>query len=372
MDPSLADKSLYQKFQSSWELSWTTFSTVGYGVISPSTTNSDVYVNEQKLWGDNYHCFAISTLGSLEAFMGIMFVGFFGAIVFAKISKIHGQAQILFSSLMVVRFDDDEIFGYNDELPKNETNHDHRKCPFLEFRILNTKHNTHGGEIMNAKIRVVASLVTNKFDPSFFTNRIINPSSALTKTKMTVKQQTEFYDLQEIKTEYHLNNRKKRNSLDSEHVRNSNDKDHDAILYINLQVEPDFHPFFKRVWRFKHILDKSSPLLNQSARKEILLNNGYWPEHWTTNDAVQSSFHFDQILVLFSGIENSSAHNVYAQKIYDFNNMNCIKIGWQFVSMMCVDPLSGKLVIHENLLNEVNLYNDDKYQWSRFFTSRFF
>lgn len=121
---------------------------------------------------------------------------------------------------------------------------------------------------MNARIRVVASLVTYKFDPSFLRNRIIDPSIALTKTKMIVKQQAEYYDFHERETKWLVKHRRKRNLVKSDHEKKNNDKNHDDISYINLQVEPDIHPYLKRVRRFKHILDKSSPLLTQCQEKK--------------------------------------------------------------------------------------------------------
>ena len=55
----------------SWHLSWTTFSTVGYGMIFPQAAGS--HENKES---SNTHCLGITILLSFESFVGITFVSF--------------------------------------------------------------------------------------------------------------------------------------------------------------------------------------------------------------------------------------------------------------------------------------------------------
>lgn len=53
---------------------------------------------------------------------------------------------------------------------------------------------------------------------------------------------------------------------------------HNQYVRVNLV---DFeHPFFGRVWHGTHILDASSTLLTQQAKRQIRENQGRWPEKW--------------------------------------------------------------------------------------------
>ena len=63
----------------------TTFTTVGYGLVFPAT--SATVMNSRA-------CMGISILTTLEAFVGILFSSFWGAIFFSKISRVSSHAQV--------------------------------------------------------------------------------------------------------------------------------------------------------------------------------------------------------------------------------------------------------------------------------------
>jgi hypothetical protein len=103
---------------------------------------------------------------ALQSFIGVLFAGITGAIVFAKIARYQSIALISFSQPICVRFgtgvihdtpvlDDDcgsdPEEDYNPRLP----------FPILEFRIINQLSREKGGEIMNASVSVVASVLQN-------------------------------------------------------------------------------------------------------------------------------------------------------------------------------------------------------------------
>ena len=73
-------------FSDSFHLSWTTFSTVGYGVVSPATGASGFDVPSK--------CVGIGILGSFEAFVGVLYAGTCGAILFGKVLRSQNNAQV--------------------------------------------------------------------------------------------------------------------------------------------------------------------------------------------------------------------------------------------------------------------------------------
>ena len=82
-----------------------------------------------------------------------------------------------------------------------------------------------------------------------------------------------------------------------------------------MMIEAGNHPFFKRVWLARHILDEYSPIVKPKVRRMIQKNGGHWPERLNSHSGVRESLRFNQILVSLNGVSNISASDVYAQKI---------------------------------------------------------
>jgi len=142
-----------------FQLSWTTFSTVGYGIVYPSTGASGFKVPEV--------CVGLGVIGSFEAFVGVLYAGFCGAILFGKVIRSQSQAQVFFSDPIVIRFGKKELAGHGDEdnaaattgdeetgggnlVTINEGSKDKEHnipCPSLEFRLVNRLHDVNAGEI---------------------------------------------------------------------------------------------------------------------------------------------------------------------------------------------------------------------------------
>ena len=116
-----------------------------------------------------------------------------------------------------------------------------------------------------------------------------------------------------------------------------------------MTIEAGEHPFFKRVWLGRHVLDDTSPILKPRVRRQIRRNNGYWPAKLNNYESVRESIQFNQILVSLNGVSNVSASDVYAQKIYDFVDIN---IGYQFVNLLYKDS-DGTLKVDTDLINDV-------------------
>jgi hypothetical protein len=105
-------------------------------------------------------------------------------------------------------------------------------------------------------------------------------------------------------------------------------------IFSKMTIEAGDHPFFKRVWLARHVLDEHSPIVTPRVRRLIRKNSGFWPAKLNKHEAVRDSLKFNQILVSLNGVSNVSASDVYAQKIYDFVDIN---VGYQFVNILYRD-----------------------------------
>ena len=101
---------------------------------------------------------------SIEAFMGVLFAAVMGALVFGKVCRIQSHATVAFSDPIIVRYgtgvSDTADEGDDDDNKSIDTGDLTKRlpCPVLEFRIINTMHNTAGGEIMNAFINCTSNI----------------------------------------------------------------------------------------------------------------------------------------------------------------------------------------------------------------------
>ena len=125
-------------------------------------------------------------------------------------------------------------------------------------------------------------------------------------------------------------------------------------LYAFATIVRTFELTQKRVWLARHILDDSSPIVKPRVRRQIRRNRGYWPERLNSHSCVRESLQFNQILVSLNGVSNVSANDVYAQKIYDFVDIN---VGYQFVNILYRDANDGSLQVEIDLLNDVREQN---------------
>jgi predicted fused transcriptional regulator/phosphomethylpyrimidine kinase len=120
-------------------------------------------------------------------------------------------------------------------------------------------------------------------------------------------------------------------------------------IYHHLHVETDSHPFFKRIWNIRHVLDEHSPLLSSVARRALQNNGGYWPEELNNHQSIRQHVHFQELVVSFGGTANVSGSSVYAQKVYAYQDLS---VGYSFAPILGQDS-SGALVVDHRLLNDV-------------------
>jgi hypothetical protein len=156
------DASFMAKFNDAWQLSWTTFATVGYGGISPAT--SAMFMDDMITFRENGSCALTGVMLSFESLVGILFVSCAGAIMYAKLTQFQSNAQVKFSKVMVVRYgsgvQENDIDTDSDSDDDGDDPNDPKKipCPVLEFRMANLLHSAHSGEIINANVSTVATI----------------------------------------------------------------------------------------------------------------------------------------------------------------------------------------------------------------------
>lgn len=345
-------------FADAFALSWTTFSTVGYGSTYPALGHE----NENPT-----NCLFITFICSLESFMGVLYSGFCGAILFGKVLRIQSHAQVAFSDPIVIRYgsgvqghdDDDDHIADEEDGPKKIP------CPILEFRVVNRLYGEVGGEIMDATLNVVANVDANDMDPNGGESHRSGTSRSNrgnTKKSSTLDSTDDSHsDSGRISASSGIRSTGSKflatrgfSNLLQHHHPPTMDEDPSAPLvnkriFCKLMIEANEHPFFKRVWLGRHVLDETSPILLPKVRRQIRRNQGHWPESLNSHEEVRNSLRFNQILVSLNGVSNVSASDVYAQKIYDFVDIN---VGYEFVNILYKDS-DGTLKVDTSLINDV-------------------
>lgn len=289
--------------------------------------------------------------------MGVLYSGFCGAILFGKVLRIQSQAQVIFSDPLLIRYGN----GVSDNDGVDEEADDKVACPVLEFRIVNRLFNEVGGEIMDAILNVVANIDADDTDPSvrspIESERLKNSGSGHSDTGS--EHSSSQYGFE--------SNRSETSNLTSLHrfldplMQSFVHKDHQSVdedpsarlvskqLFSKMTIEASDHPFFKRVWLARHVLDENSPIVKPRVRRQIRRNGGAWPDRLNNYTAIRDSLRFNQILVSLNGVSNISASDVYAQKIYDYVDVN---IGYTFVNILYRDG-DGQLGVDVDLINDV-------------------
>ena len=243
----------------------------------------------------------------------------------------------MFSEPIVVKFGsgleeslpEEEKTEAVDDLPKPK---EKIPLPVLEFRIVNRLFNELGGEIMDATLNVVANVDANDASlPSGDSDRsrTYNVRSSVDSARYSSLSFSRRFSRGPTSTQ-------------------GNGPIVSKRVFSKMTMESGEHPFFKRVWVARHVLDESSPILTHGARRAIRSNGGFWPESLNTAVGIRSSLNFNQILVSLNGISNVSASDVYAQKIYDFADLN---VGYNFVNMLYRD--GDGLKVDTVLINDV-------------------
>jgi hypothetical protein len=118
-------------------------------------------------------------------------------------------------------------------------------------------------------------------------------------------------------------------------------------VFSKLEMETDSHPFFKRVWNIRHILNEESPLLNPDARRLIRMNKGLWPASMCNADVIKSCLEMSQLIVTMSGTAVVSGSSVYKLHVYELEQ---VEIGRTFENPLALGN-DGKLTVDFSLIS---------------------
>jgi hypothetical protein len=322
----------------------------------------------------------MTILTSLEAFYGMLFGSICFAILFARIGRAQSYAQVLFSDPIVIRFGRGVLVdGGSEEFePEDESSDDTSggesdriPCPVLEFRLVNRMYGVVGGEIMDATMNVIASIDANQACPSILRaasfrrrtkkGRMSQKGGSRSKRRST-RRPGAVPPLPEDRSVENSYPSLANSSGDSTGVPDAPtsaarivDEDPTGNLvprriFSKLDIDPRDHPFFKRVWVVRHVLDQESPLLKAHARQMVCRNGGYWPRELNSYDGVRAAVSFEQILVSMTGTSNADANTVYSQKVYDFAD---VSVGYRFANMLYRHTADASLQVDTRLLNDV-------------------
>lgn len=287
-------------FSLAFALSWTTFSTVGYGNTFPALA-------PEKCMYLNY--FTLAT-----AFVGVCYVGACGALLFGKIIQEQSEARVVFSQACTVRFGsgiepeeaDDDGEGVDTELDLNKNMERPIPCPILEFRILNKLHNIENGAICDATVACAAGVEDEKDGTGGQNLGQMDSSDKIVRVSLPKK------------------------------------------MFHAMEMVNDTHPLFRRVWTLIHVLDDHSPLLTLKMRKRIANNHGYWPKNCNSAEKIKENLVFKEIILSFGGISKHISSEVRAQKVY---NLCDVVIGYEFVRM--IKKVGESIKVFPELLNDV-------------------
>ncbi|KAL7541596.1 hypothetical protein ACHAXR_011474 [Thalassiosira sp. AJA248-18] len=292
------------RYEFAVELAWATFTTVGYGTISPQ--------------GDTTGCYAIRFTCAFVAFIGVLFASQTAAIMYSKLMRLLAKAHVTFSSALCVQYGKGNEgstvrFGQlnfrasvaptllktfseqdlmNDSDDGGEAMPD--SFPVIEFRMINDRANHEGSEIWDAQIRGIVQLHKQ---PSEIKTR--NTDSFALKDKATGGEST----------------------LDLE-----------KKVYYPISLSPDTHPHFSRIWYARHVLNAESPLLKREIRDMIVKDGGKWDKDFNNWEEIRDCLNeFISLRITLSGTSAVSASTVFGEHVYEFND---VCVGWRFANMV--------------------------------------
>jgi len=329
------------RFSDAFALSWTTFTTVGYGMTYTATSTDFGDVKPSK-------CTMVFFLCTVEAFMGLLFAGMCAAILFGKVNRIQSHANIIFCNAVCLQYEemDDDEDGW-DEGENSLRSVGGRGVPLLnsvptvpEFDIEKQVPVTPEDQ-QESEPDQVGSLLTWNTKDSIETTRFMDQFNGCPVLKFQVVNE--------------LCNREGSEIVDAimkvvgiKFKGPGGRVTHSQYVRVNLM---DFeHPFLSRVWTGVHILDSSSPLLNDRARQRIRDNNGSWPSNWFDPDVIRTKLEFHDLIVTVAGISNVSAVTVHAYKRYKIGD---VLIGYNFAPIVFRDPDTGVLEVDLSMVNDV-------------------
>ena len=313
-----------------------------YGLHSYGSTYPALSTESDK--DGDARCAFICFITALEALVGVVYAGFTGAIIFAKVTRLTQRANARFSVPLTVTFglgvearlendgndesrDDTRKLGNNGEKAAGPS-----PFPVLTFRIANTMHEVLGGEILSASLNAAVIIENVRHEVSEELARKISQDrmerrrstwdvarrkSNLSESERSTVRTTLKERISESTSENSTSHLQKLNELvykGTSFLTNAKTKVDDEEVFgssvpprlttAKLELDVSEHPLFKRVWKVNHVIDKNSPLLTAEAKRVISINNGQWPREWNNYQAVREAVRFKYLVVSFTGLSN--------------------------------------------------------------------
>jgi hypothetical protein len=278
---------------------------------------------------------------SFESFAGILYASLCGAILVAKISRVHSVAHVIFSTPILLRYPrkqtlennfEENTVIYEDQEFEEDLNSnsspepDKVACPILEFQILNRLSHRFEGELIHCNIVCVAKVIAQQ-KPTKISKR----KSFLRRLSSKKLQMKQLFESGNGEDKFSAP------SIAEKHE------------YVRVHFYPQFHPCFKRVWRLHHILDQHSPLLTHPIRKVIKQNSGMWTEEMINAKTIRKSIIFEKLIINFSGTSPISASELCIQQEYYYDD---ILAGFKFAGA-CYKKDDGTIDVDSSMISVV-------------------
>ena len=371
-------------FSDAFALSWTTFTTVGYGMIY-TAVGSDFDPNGLGEENDTepYQCSLVVTLCTMEAFLGLLYAGMCAAILFGKVNRVQSHANVIFANSVCVQYEwaeegkDDEEDN-DDEEEVSEPNFPRTPPRTLTIRDNDTavsrldshddkvesndrphnvdRHVSFGDEedIKNTTEGRKANLVGGEDEENPLTKDSSLAQAPQEDGEAFIDQFNgcPILKFQVINSQCNMEGAELVDAIMK--VIGIKFKGHNGKItrseYVRVNLVDFEHPFFSRVWHGVHVLDATSPLLTDKAKQRILANNGSWPTEWFQPDVIRTKLEFNDLIMTVAGISNISALTVHAYKRYKIGD---VLIGYNFAPLVFRDKESGMLTVDKSLVNDV-------------------
>lgn len=328
-------------FSDAFALSWTTFTTVGYGMTYTST-NSDFNGTKP------VECSWVVFLCTSEAFLGLLFAGMCAAILFGKVNRVQSHANLIFCNAVCLQYEEMED-DYEEDWIESERSRNGGLTPVVN---MDKTYDVPSPPRGSPPVPDLGEDEENQNNRLMIDTNVA-PQSQLEEGKFV--DQFNGCPILKFQVVNELCNREGGELVDcimkviGIKFKGSNGRvTHSQYVRVNLV---DFeHPFLSRVWHGVHILDATSPLLTDRARQRIKDNNGSWPSAWFDPDIIRSKLEFHELIVTVAGISNVSAVTVHAYKRYKIGD---VLIGYNFAPIVFRDIETGLLEVDISMCNDV-------------------
>ena len=300
-------------------LSWTTFSTVGYGNVYP---NSSSYAASS-----TPVCNLLVVVLLFEAFTGLIYAALAAGIIVQIVASSSKAASVKFSSVIVI---EDKCRGDYGHIPLegaqsedtddfggdgNESESDLSLESFGSTQPFITHQDSAGMfQTINPPV-LVFRIVNERWESHLLSSRVVcsctrdhsQNRGALLNAEMKVSVGFQESGRQHVS----------------------------SLRYHPIHLVMDHHPFFEATWYARHVLDHRSPLVKHGTRKTLKVYGGRWPVHILSQDGPshRCSKHirsFEKILVSLTGTEFDSGREVSQTHRY---NPDTVILGASFAPM---------------------------------------